>query len=538
MGTTASLLADHVTFRCEAVDRLLVNGYVRSLQFPAGVVAFLLQRGYRIPSPAGLGHNHDRFVADLDAYAAEHDLPVVRFKKRQSKEEVARPYLAEAERSRREGVVLIGTAQEKVAGWRGWKDGGPAGHPHFSYGRQALFVNHYYCYLFDAEWGPSFLKLCPYAPYPVWAWLNGHEWLKRQLTKASVDFRPLDNGLASVADEALAHRLSARLGAGHVRGFFERWLARLPSALTDTDRRGGFHYDFSIRQMEISDTAVFDRPAAGRAWFEGAIRDHLDLGRPEQVSLVVNRRIRSSGPRPTPGRFETRIITRDVDPQLQIRYRSSKVKAYFKEQRALRVETTINDPNDFGVGRSLTTEHWHALRRVGKSVNVRFLSALGEGEPRAPDATTLEAVVLPSITDGLRVPGLRLGDPRVTALLASIACFAHVVGGLTNAGLCRLMTGLYDPGYNTRRATYDLTRLRRKGFIERVPGSHVYRITRRGRDLATFLTKLISRSVVPTLDEFDRLPQPRSPASSPLTSAWRGYEHQLDALIRRSGLAV
>jgi hypothetical protein len=59
----------------------------------------------------------------------------------------------------------------------------------------------------------------------------------------------------------------------------------------------------------VSDTVIFDRPQAGRAWFEGVIRDHLDIGRPDQVTLLFQRRIN----RRTPGSFRTRVITKGVD---------------------------------------------------------------------------------------------------------------------------------------------------------------------------------------------------------------------------------
>jgi hypothetical protein len=507
------------------------------LQFEGGVVRFLIERGYKIPSPVGLRHNHDRVVAEIDAFVAEREIPVARFAKGESKEQIAGPYLAEAEAEDREGVVLVGVAQEKVAAWRGWKEGARRSHPWFRYGRQSLFVNHYYFYLWDAEWGPAFVKFCPYAPYPIWVWCNGHEWAKRQLTKVGVGFTALDNGLAAVDDPEAAHRICARLSAGHLRGLLDRWLGRLPSALTAQDRRAGFGYDFSIRQLEISDTAVFDRPAAGRAWFETAIREHLDLGRPEQVRLIVNRKIQRGRKKPTPGRFETRVITRDVDPQLQIHYRRSKVKAYFKEQHALRVETTINDPCDFGVRRRLRAENWNALRQIGAATNARFLAAIGEDAPPPPDATTLQTVVLPSTDgDGLRAPGLRLGDPRVMALLAALASFAHVAGGLTNAGLCRLMTGLLARPYTSRQATYDLRRLRRKRFIERVDGRHLYRLTPHGRAIACFLTKLIARVVVPVLTELEDTARPTAPRS--IVTAWRNYERQIHDHIQAAGIAA
>lgn len=116
----------------------------------------------------------------------------------------------------------------------------------------------------------------------MWIVANGHEWLKRQLTLAGVGFQALDNGLQSVDDPGLARRLAAQLSAGHLRAGIDRWLSWLPSPLIPADRQAGFGYDFSIRQLEISDTAVFDAPRRGRAWFEATIRDHLDLGRPEQ----------------------------------------------------------------------------------------------------------------------------------------------------------------------------------------------------------------------------------------------------------------
>jgi hypothetical protein len=272
MGSVTSLLAERVTFRLTSVDRVFVAGYVPGLQTEGQVVRFLLNRGYRIPSPAGLGHNHGRLIGEIERFIANRDLPVVTFARRERKEDVARPFLAGAEREGREGVVLVGKAQERVLGWRGFKDRadprGQKGHPHFVYRRQALFVNHFYFYVWDRDWGPAFFKLCPYAPYPMWVWCNGHEWAKRQLAHAGVSFEPLDNGFRSVEDPDLAQRLCARLSADHLRRFLAKWTRRLPGPFVDDDAEVGCRYDWSVRQLEVSDTAVFDRPRSGRAWFE------------------------------------------------------------------------------------------------------------------------------------------------------------------------------------------------------------------------------------------------------------------------------
>jgi len=535
VGAIASLLADRVQFRLSCIDRVFVQGYIPGLQSEGMLVRFLLDRGFTIPSPKILGQIHDRLLYAIDKFISDHDLELVRFKRGESKEEIARPYLESAASAGREGVVLVGVAQERVSGWRGFRKGGSDSHPHFAYSRQSLWVNHYYFYIWDTHWGPGFIKLCPYAPYPIWCWCNGHEWLKRQLAARGVGYKILDNGLSSCEDPAVAHRLAASLGAGHLRSYLDKWMGILPGMLTGADRRKGYSYRYSVRQIEVSDTAVFDRPQTGRAWFEAAIKEHLDLGRPDRVNLVVDRRISSR----TPGRFSTTLIRRGIDPQIQVHYRASKVKAYFKESRALRVETTINNPDDFGVRRTLCAENWKALRRVGLGCNARFLLALGEGAPPPPDAATLQSVVMPSEDDdGNRAPGLRFGEPRATALLGALACFATVVGGLTNKGLRELMSSLLANPYNERQATYDLRRLQRKGLIERVPRRNLYQVTRRGRALASFLTKLQARVVVPVLSELDALPYPRSPATRPIVSAWRSYERELDTLLTDAQLAA
>lgn len=541
MGTVASLLAEHVSLRVCSVDRIGVAGYMPKLMHEGGLVAFLLHRaslvGTRnIPSPALLGHNHDRLVRDLDRFVADNELPLVRFRRGDLKEQLARPYQLAAAAEGRTGVVLVGKAQERMKVWRGWVDkSSPRSidtHPHFGFGRQSAVPDHWYFYLWDDDWGPAFIKLSPYAPYGLWVMANGHEWAKRRLARAGVGFSELDNGLWRVEDHDAARRICASLGSGHVRALINRWLPALPSPLTAVDRRAGFDWAFSVRQLEIDDTAVFDRPAAGRAWFEAAIRDNVDLGRPDRVRVIFGRQLKLRGKNQTPGRFTTQVITPGTRARIEIRYKTSGAKAYLKEGRALRVETTINNPEHFGLRKSLNAENWRALRRVGEGVNARFLEALGEGSSGLPDAATLEAIVLPSVHHGQRAPGLRFGEPRVMALLGSIASFEHVCAGLTNKALRQHMVDLYHPTYGSRQATYDLRRLRLKGLIERVPGTHTYRVTDRGRAVATFFTRLAARVVIPVLSELDTLPRPSRRTPSSLVAAWHAYDRELRRAVK------
>jgi hypothetical protein len=146
MGTIDSLLAEHVSFRCTSVDRIGIRGYIPGLQYEGGVVKFLLNRGFPIPSPAALNKAHERLVADLDAVVASSGVPVVRFKSGDCKEDIARPYQDAA--AGRPGLVLVGKAQERTSSWRGFVDPSHAshrpGHPHISWARQSSVPDHWY----------------------------------------------------------------------------------------------------------------------------------------------------------------------------------------------------------------------------------------------------------------------------------------------------------------------------------------------------------------------------------------------------------
>ena len=127
-------------------------------------------------------------------------------------------------------VVLIGIAQEKASVWRSWTSPGQqkARHPHMEWQRQMAFVNHFYFYLWDSEWGGAFWKVNAYARFPIWLWLNGHEWAKRQLAKAGISYQALDNGFGSCNDPDRLQKICDRLGPGAVTSFFGAGCAVCP----------------------------------------------------------------------------------------------------------------------------------------------------------------------------------------------------------------------------------------------------------------------------------------------------------------------
>src|SRR5439155_24408631 len=225
----------------------------------------------------------------------------------------------------------------------------------------------FYFYCVDRDFGPFFLKFCTYFPYTAKLCINGHEHVKRQLTRKGIAHKALDNSVVSCEDPERLQALCDGLTGEKIDALLRKWLRLLPHPFARKDREAGYRYQISILQAEFSLTQVLERPLHGRIFFEEIIRENLDLGRPDQVQLIFQRRVN----RRTPGRFRTRVLTDGVVPSLHIDYKHSRIKQYHKEGRALRTETTINDTRDFALGRRLT--NLSALRKVGFHANRRLL---------------------------------------------------------------------------------------------------------------------------------------------------------------------
>ena len=131
-------------------------------------------------------------------------------------------------------------------------------------------------------------------------------------TKAGIGFTPLDDGFAACDDVPVVRAICDSLGPAHIDALLRKWPRILPHPFTDADGAAGYRYELSVLQAEFSLAQMLDRPVSGRIFFEQVLHDNLDIGRPDQVSLVFDRRIIRTGRYATPGRFRTRIITADV----------------------------------------------------------------------------------------------------------------------------------------------------------------------------------------------------------------------------------
>jgi hypothetical protein len=500
--TAADMVAGHVSLDVSCPGRLYLNGYVNKLQTPGGVVYFFHDhRGKPIVSPALFEPIGEKFRRDIRDWAQANGIPLIRFTAGERKADVMAPYLDAAAAAGRSQVVAVGCAQEFQLVWTARKrDTDPGGCPQFSFTKEQRRVSVFYVYIFDERMGPGFIKICTYFPYPVKAWVNGHEWAKRQAAAAGIGFTALSNGFASCEDPAGLQDICDRFGPGTVQVWFERWMARIPLPLDDADRDGGYWWELSMRQVETSRTLVFDGDVHARAFFEALLCENMDLGRPENVELLFRRGQRLGRPAipPPGGGFKTKIDRYCDLVTINVFYKNSRLKQYLKDGIALRIETVINNPKDLRCNRQL--HNLPELQDKARAINARLMETETAGQGTALVSPVIERITRPTLTgQGRKAPALRFGDLRVQALAGAIAAMLFTVTGITNKTLRGLMTGLLHRPYSMNQASYDLSRLARNGLIRRVPGRNRYALTRDGLLFAHFYTKVYDHVLRPLM---------------------------------------
>ena len=411
------VLSRHVTLELECLDRLYLNAYVPMLQTPGGAAHFFRAvLGNPVPSSALMAPMTRSFVAAIERFAKTEGLDLIAFERGERKDDRTQKYLRGWHGG--EGVLYIGKAQERARVLRTRRCTGSADGP------------------FGAVAGPGHGDGEPLLPLRRRRRLRSllHQVLllfplQRQAVperprvreaaagEAEHPVRPLDNGILSCARPELMQEIAREVTADRIDALFRKWLARLPHAFTPEDRARGIHYELSILQAECALTQVFDRPLHGRLFFEEVMRENLDLGRPDNVQLIFERRVS----RRTPTRYRTRVITDGVTPSLHIDYKRSRIKQYYKEGRALHTETVINNSYDFGIGRLL--RNLEDLQKIGFAANRCLLRVQRLSHDCPLGAELFDGLHRPEVVDDMRAAALRFGDARVQAVLSVMLLF-------------------------------------------------------------------------------------------------------------------
>ena len=472
---------DSIQFGYRCFDRILLNGLIQPFQQPERVLGFFnaYREGKRVTRKV-LSSIADQFQNFVRNRSEKWGAPILEPPDGDDddsrRDKFIEKYFQDAKPNQ---VVAILKAREpaRILIAIGDKDNDS---PHLEYKRR--WVNQYNFYLNDSQWGRMFVRMCPYFPFSARLCLNQHHWLAHRLQQEGIDFERTTNALLKCADPIRLQKLADSLTPGDLLRCGQKWLAMLTPFFSDKERREiGCQHRLFFSQVEYCDNLIFHRRAGVEELTQRLLDVNRNIGQPKKITTIFGRKITKE----YKGKLQTVIEDRDLpNPVIRSHYGQGFLKQYVRDERLLRTESATNNICDYGVNKDV--KNLPQLRAKVSAIIDNYHSAQQDILETFVDRGQLQKLAEPTVlANGKRIPGLKLDHPRQLAVMHAVVRFANIAGGgtFTTSDLYAPALdalGLNASKYSLASLRYDLSKLRAKGLVEKVPRSRRYRLVGKG----------------------------------------------------------
>ena len=526
-----------ISFHYRCFDRLLLNAAIQPFQQPERVMGFFWS--YRQLYPVSrqvlrdIATQYHNWVPNC---SRKSGAPILEAPEEEKREHFVTPYFRGAQSDR---IVVILKAREPARilvsiGKQATEQG------HLEYKKR--WVDQYNFYIHDRAWGRMFVRICPYFPFPARVYLNQHYWLAQRNQEQGLRSRLCANAFVRCTDPERLQQLADSLQPQDITRCAQKWLAYLVPFFTARERReAGVQHRLFFAQVEYCDNLIFKRRAALDSLGERLLDANRTIGRPDSLRLIFGRRIQKR----YQGKLQTVIEDMHLgNPVLRAHYGNGFAKQYVRDDRLLRTELATNNVYDYGVHKAV--ENLSPLRERAGAILDRYLDAQQDILETFVDRGQLRRLSQPTQTPkGRRIPGLKLDHPRQLALMQALVRFAHLAAGGTfttrelHPQVAQAL-GLAPDQYKLTSLRYELSKLRAKGLLEKLPHSHRYRLLPEGYRLCVVYLKLFEKIYAPlTAGVLKPVPaDARFPRDkiAPLDKLYLAVTQALDNLLEGVGL--
>ena len=505
MTTFESVHESRVVGKLVAIDRLILKGHLNGWMPKGAFARFLLVKSVLLVAFKGyVSRVTGQLKAHAMALAAKAGRSYEYLERAHtagsgsSKEELAR---AIAERDGiQEGLIAVFSAVEPCMSFN--VRGNRETHK-LEVVRGARKCLHFYFYIMDREFGFMHVRLQSWFPFNIQVYVNGHEWLCRELERRGVGFKRSDNKILHVDNLELAQSLAASFAErGWVR-FLEALARRFNPYLQEVIRSGFGSYYWVVDQCEVSTDVMFKNRKALQEVLPELYEAALLHFSPEDVLRFLGRKLHPS--------LQAEVTT---DQKCRVEGRRIKHRAgrnaikMYDHVNVLRIETTINKPSDFKMLRYHEVDgqlvgKWVPMSKgvanlkrffaVASASNERYLDALGTVCSKVPKSRAIQALddlSRPHTSGGRHVPRMQPLGPEDCGVFQAILHGEHAINGFRNRDIAKLIypkppSSPDEKRRRSARVSRTIARLRGHVLITKVKGSHLYRITAKGMQLMT-----------------------------------------------------
>lgn len=490
------------------LDRIRFRGTIRWLSSGNGMMSFLgtirvLLKNFKDWSMA-LTESIKQSAAQIAATAGR---PLIYLHSSQDRKEQLALHIAAAD-GITEGLICVLTCVEpcfsfKVGPNRGLQQ------LELRYGPSKCL--HQYFYWLHPQFGLTHLRLQTWLPLTVHVCLNGREWLARQLTAEQIPFEQRDNCFTDVADVARAQTLLDQQLRTNWASMLNGLLGNVPQAHATLLKGKPLDYYWSAEETEYATDILFRSRESLAKIYPRLVRHAMTAFGSGDVLRFLGRSVRAM----KKGEIDSTLKTRAEGVRVKHEVNGNSVKMYDKQETVLRVETTINHPHDLKAlrrkeGQTKGPKKWRMLRKgvadlrprtqISRKTNERYFDALAQVDLTASLVETVQPLCQPTRWHGRRVRGLRPLEAGDSALLVAISRGEFMLHGFRNRDLRPLLFCSHSASAATvRRQSTRITRLirvlRAHRLIRKLPRSHRYQLTRKGRETVTALIAAQNASI-------------------------------------------
>lgn len=508
--------APAVTGALTGFDRLVIRGQL-PISYCDAMEKCLAIEGVLLKDFAAWGKKkRDELVTATEQYVQSRKRPFVFLESSATdKAETARAIAAEAKID--EGLICVLKCVEPCRKYDIKKDPDTG---HIGLVQRESRCAYLYHYAVHPLFGPMSARIQTFLPFTIQVYLNGREWLARQLDRAGVGYLKHDNTFVSVEDVARAQSLLDQQLTIDWQSALE-WIARrLLPGYPGLFKRFEVKYSWTIHQSEVATDVMFRDPGYLRRLYLPLVREAISTFDSCDVIRFLGQR--HLGPEGVRKGFNGEVVSdfkrRVEGVRVKHFVNKNSIKIYDKAAgHVLRVETTINEPRDFKVMRPAQGQGPKSTKRrylrksiedisrrveVCQQANSRYLDKLAAFSSPQTLAELVKPVFQTTSLGTSRVRGLRPDKTQDLQLLQAVSRGEFAINGFKNADLREIL--FPEPGNEDerRRLSAQVTRglrlLRAHGLVERLPTSHRYQLTERGRVVITALL-VAMRSDVQTL---------------------------------------
>jgi hypothetical protein len=485
---------DSIRFSYRCFDRLLLNGLIQPFQQPERVLGFFnaYRKGTRVTRRVLTGIA-DQFQYWLKNRSEKWGAPVVEAPEEQRRDAFVEPYLRD---SAPDQVAVILKAREpaRILVAIGAENNDS---PHLEFKQR--WVNQFNFYLNDKRWGRMFVRVCPYFPFSARVCLNQHHWLAIRMTEEGIDFQQSTNALLRCGNPTRLQELADSLTTQDLLRCGQKWLATFTPFITDWERRqAGCQHRLFFSQVEYCDNLIFHCRAAVEELTQRLLDLNRNIGQPKKITTIFGRKVTKQ----YKGKLQSVIEDLDLpNPVIRSHYGHGFAKQYVRDDRLLRTEPATNNVYDYGVNKNV--ENLPQLRTRMSDIIDNYHNVQQDVLETFIDRGQLRKLAEPTVLpSGRRIPGLKLDHPRQLAVMHSLVRFSNIAAGgkFTTADLYNpalQVLGLTESHYSLASFRYDLSKLRAKGLVEKVPRSRRYRLVGKAYSICVAFLKLFDKIYAP-----------------------------------------